>query len=375
MSAYTLLKQQGKARAGSFMTAHGAFETPQFMPVGTKATVKGVDCERLIEIGSQISLVNTYHLWLRPGPELINRLGGIHKFCGFNKPILSDSGGYQIFSLKSLRKLSEEGVEFQSHLDGKKMLLSPEKAIDIQETLGVDIAMVLDECPASTLSFAETEKSLELTIRWAKRCLAARTKPEQTQVFGITQGSLFPELRKRAAEELSNLDFDGMAIGGLSVGEEPQKMYEVLSYHVDQLPQHKIRYLMGVGTPRDIIQAVSEGVDTFDCVMPTRAGRFGRAFISGPEVYINLRNSKFVEDSNPLDSECKCLACRNYSRAYIAHLFRSDEMLGPQLLSIHNLAFYLNFMRKIRAAILDGEFESLHRDEMNRWKGIEKTPA
>lgn len=375
MTNFTIEASCGKARAGIFKTHHGDFETPQFMPVGTKASVKGVDCERLMEIGTQITLVNTYHLWLRPGPELINRLGGIHKFCNFKGPILSDSGGYQVFSLKGMRKISEGGVEFRSHLDGAKMFLSPEKAIDIQETLGVDIAMVLDECPSSKLSEEEISKSLDLTLRWAKRCLSAR-KRQETQLFGITQGALYPELRKRAAEELSamafdGMAFDGMAIGGLSVGESPAAMYEVLSYHVDQLPAEKIHYLMGVGTPRDIVQGVYEGIDTFDCVMPTRAGRFGRAFVFGEEPYINIKNSKFIEDSDPLCKTCSCLACRNYSRAYLCHLFRVGEMLGPQLLSIHNLAHYLNLMRSIRSAIKDGTYEHFYQQEKLRWQGFE----
>lgn len=370
MSNYTLESSCGKARAGSFKTHHGEFQTPQFMPVGTKASVKGVDCERLKEIGTQITLVNTYHLWLRPGPELISRLGGVHKFCNFTGPILSDSGGYQVFSLKGLRKISEDGVEFRSHLDGAKMFLSPEKAVEIQEAFGVDIAMVLDECPSSKLSEAETSISLDRTLRWAKRCLEARRRPE-TQLFGITQGALYPELRKKAAEELSQLNFDGMAIGGLSVGEPAESMYEVLSYHVDQLPKDKIRYLMGVGTPRDIVQGVYQGIDTFDCVMPTRAGRFGRAFIYGPEPYINIKNTRFVEDQSPLCAECKCLACRNYSRAYISHLFRVNEMLGPQLLSIHNLAHYLDLMRRIRKSILSNNYENFFLAENSRWQNFE----
>jgi queuine tRNA-ribosyltransferase len=370
MTNFTIEASCGKARAGRFKTHHGDFQTPQFMPVGTKASVKGVDCERLLEIGTQITLVNTYHLWLRPGPELIKRLGGIHKFCNFHGPILSDSGGYQVFSLKGLRKISEEGVEFRSHLDGAKMFLSPENAIEIQETFGVDIAMVLDECPSSGLSHEATSKSLELTLRWAKRCLQARKRVE-TQIFGITQGALYPDLRRQAAEELSQLSFDGMAIGGLSVGELPEAMYEVLNYHVDQLPSDKIHYLMGVGTPRDIVQGVYEGIDTFDCVMPTRAGRFGRAFVKGPEPYINIKNSRFVEEQEPLSADCSCLACRNYSRAYICHLFRVGEMLGPQLLSIHNLAHYLDLMRGIRNAIIAGNYEQFYQNEKSRWSGFE----
>lgn len=371
MEKYKLITQDDNARLGTFTTTHGVFETPNFMPVGTRASVKGVDVERLREAGAQIMLVNTYHLWLRPGPDLIGKLGGIQKFSGFNGPILSDSGGFQVFSLKGMRKLSEEGVEFQSHLDGSKQFLSPEKAIQIQETLGVDIAMVLDECPDGTLDYSAVDTSLSLTLRWAKRCLDARTNAERTSLFGITQGGMFPELRKRAAEALSSMPFDGLAIGGLSVGEPKKKMYEVLSYHPAQLPKEKIRYLMGVGTPEDIITAVHFGVDLFDCVMPTRSGRFGRAFVSGDEPFINIKNSRFSLDSDPLDSECVCVACRNYSRAYIHHLFKVDEMLGPQLLSAHNLAFYLSFMRRIREAIGGGCFNALYSAERARWRDFQ----
>jgi queuine tRNA-ribosyltransferase len=341
-------------------TNHGTIETPNFMPVGTKASVKGIDVERLRESGAQITLVNTYHLWLRPGPERIQKLGGIQKFSGWNAPILSDSGGYQVFSLKGMRKLTEEGVEFQSHLDGSKQFLSPEKAIWIQETLGVDIAMVLDECPSPGLPIDELKRSLDMTHRWAARCITARKNPEQTQLFGITQGGSHRSLRTESAQVLSEMPFNGMAIGGLSVGEPKEVMYEVLSYHPAQLPEDKVRYLMGVGTPEDIITAVKFGVDIFDCVMPTRAGRFGRAFIGGEIPFINIKNSKFALDDTPLDEACGCVACRNYSKAYIHHLFKVDEMLGPQMLSAHNIYHYLSFMRQIRTAIKEGTFNELY---------------
>jgi queuine tRNA-ribosyltransferase len=357
----------GLARVGSFETTHGTFETPNFMPVGTKATVKGVDAERLKEAGAQITLVNTYHLWLRPGPERIKELGGIQKFSGWNGPILSDSGGFQVFSLEGIRKLSEEGVEFRSHLDGSKQFLSPEKAIYIQETFGVDIAMVLDECPDASLPYDYLAKSLDLTVRWAKRCIAARTAHDKTKVFGITQGAGNRELRTKAAQMISELDFDGLAIGGLSVGEPKEVMYEVLSYHPQQLPKDKIRYLMGVGTPQDIVTAVRSGVDLFDCVMPTRSGRFGRAFVSGEEPFINIRNVQFAASDQPLDSNCSCIACRNYCRGYIHHLFKSDEMLGPMLVSAHNLTHYLDLMRRIRQAIRSGTFEQLYQYENSRF--------
>lgn len=355
------------ARRGMFTTSHGTFDTPNFMPVGTRASVKGVDCERLKETGAQITLVNTYHLWLRPGHEEIKRLGGIHRFCNWEGPILSDSGGFQIFSLQGIRKLSEAGVEFRSHIDGSAQFLSPEKAIEIQEALGVDIAMVLDECPAADMDYAAVEKSLEMTHRWAVRCLDARQQPDRTAVFGITQGGMHRDLRTRSAEYLSSLPFDGLAIGGLSVGEPKPVMYEVLSYHVSQLPQTGIRYLMGVGTPQDIVEAVSRGIDLFDCVMPTRAGRFGRAYVRGDTPYLNIKNAVYRDDAAPLDASCSCLACRAYSRAYIHHLFRVDEMLGPILLSVHNLTHYLDLMQTIRSSIAEGNFEALYAKEHARW--------
>ena len=357
----------GKARRGEYITASGPFSTPNFMPVGTRGSVKGVDVERLREIGTEITLVNTYHLWLRPGPSVVRALGDIHAFCNFHGPILSDSGGFQVFSLKGMRTLSEEGVEFRSHLDGAKKFLSPEKSIEIQEELGVDIAMVLDEGPAGTLDHAAVEKSLHMTHRWARRSLAAR-KHDRTSIFGITQGGVFRDLRTLSAENLSEVPFDGMAIGGLSVGESKESMYDVLSYHPEQLPANKIRYLMGVGTPEDIVEAVSQGVDLFDCVMPTRSGRFGRAFITGAEPFINIKNSRFALDTTPLDESCGCVACRNYSKGYVHHLFKVGEMLGPQLLSIHNLSHYLTLMRGIRSAIEEGSFGELHARERARWR-------
>ena len=357
-------------RLGMFNTLHGSFETPNFMPVGTQASVKGVDTERLKEMGAQIMLVNTYHLWLRPGAELVKELGGIRKFAGWDGPILSDSGGFQVFSLQGIRKLSEEGVEFRSHIDGSKKFLSPEKSIEIQETLGVDIAMAFDECPAGTLDHTAVSKSLDLTLRWARRCLDARKNPEQTKLFGITQGGMFKDLRTKSADAMRELNFDGYAIGGLSVGEPKPAMYEVLSYHVEQLPTDKIRYLMGVGTPQDIVEAVSRGVDLFDCVMPTRAGRFGRAFISGEKPFINIKNSQFQKSSEPIDSNCRCLACRRYTRAYINHLFKVDEMLGPILLSIHNLQYYLQLMHNIRSSIANNSFQELYKNEHARWSNV-----
>jgi queuine tRNA-ribosyltransferase len=370
MSRYTLKKMSGKARRGSFRTRAGTFETPIFMPVGTRGSVKGVDVERLAELGTQIMLVNTYHLWLRPGHERVKAVGGIHAFTGWKGPILSDSGGYQVFSLKSIRTLTEEGIEFRSHIDGTKQFLSPEGSINVQQTLGVSIAMALDECPASTMDYAAYEKSLEMTYRWAKRSLAARTDPEMC-LFGITQGGCHKDLRTRAAEQICGLPFDGLAIGGLSVGEPKEAMYETLSYHVDQLDKERIHYLMGVGTPEDIIEAVSQGVDIFDCVMPTRSGRFGRVFVDNDPPFFNIKNSRFAEDTGPLDPTCTCVACRNYSRAYINHLFKVGEMLGPQLASIHNLTHYLSLMKRIRESIEDETFEQLYALIKGRWKDLD----
>jgi queuine tRNA-ribosyltransferase len=358
--------QDGSARRGQLTTSQGVVDTPQFMPVGTCGSVKGVDCERLTETGAQMMLVNTYHLWLRPGPELVQKLGGIHRFTGWKGSILSDSGGYQVFSLQSIRKISEKGVSFRSHLDGSPKFLSPEGAIQIQETLGVDVAMVLDECPRFDMPAKEIAYSVAMTCRWARRCFTARRRAE-TALFAITQGAGSEELRTECIQQLAETTFDGFAIGGLSVGEVKEEMYRVLNFHTKQLPAHRPRYLMGVGTPQDIVQAVSEGVDLFDCVMPTRAGRFGRAFISGDTPYLNIRNAQWARDPLPLDETCSCIACRNYTKGYIHHLFKAKEMLGPQLLSNHNLTHYLALMKRIRKSIEDGHFSELCRAEMERW--------
>jgi queuine tRNA-ribosyltransferase len=369
-SRYTLKAKLGKARRGSFRTRSGTFETPTFMPVGTKASVKGVDVHRLAECGASVMLVNTYHLWLRPGHERIARLGGIHAFSGWKGPILSDSGGFQVFSLQGIRKITEEGVEFRSHLDGSKQFLSPERSIEVQQTMGVDIAMALDECPSSTLGFDELNRSLDMTIRWAKRSLAARSDPEMC-MFGITQGGCQSELRTRSAQEISEIPFDGYAIGGLSVGEPKDSMYKVLEYHPEQLPESHIRYLMGVGTPEDIIEAVSQGVDIFDCVMPTRSGRFGRVFVEDDPPFFNIKNSRYAEDQGPIDPLCGCMACSTYSRAYIHHLFKVGEMLGPQLASIHNLSHYLSLMKRIRTEIEGGGFQKLYATIKSRWAALD----
>lgn len=370
---YRSIATDGAARRGEFSTAHGIFQTPNFMPVGTQGSVKGVDVERVREAGAQIMLVNTYHLALRPGETQVQALGGIQKFTGWSGPILSDSGGFQVFSLKSIRTLSEQGVEFRSHIDGRKIFLSPERSIEIQQTLGVDIAMAFDECPAYQHDHEAVAKSLAMTIRWASRCLAARTR-EDMSLFGITQGGIFRDLRTESAEAISALPFDGVAVGGLSVGEPKPEMYEVMSYHVAQLPVDKIRYVMGVGTPEDLVTGVKNGVDLFDCVMPTRAGRFGRAFINGPIPYVNIRNAENAGSTEPLDSTCQCIACRTYSRGYIHHLFKAREMLGPQLMSIHNLTHYLSLMKRIRDSIEAGTFGALYAEIKGRWRDVGDDP-
>ncbi len=345
------------------------------MPVATQGSVKGVDIERVAELGAQIVLVNTYHLWQRPGHELVKKLGGIHRFMNWDGPILRDSGGFQVFSLEGIRKIKEEGVHFQSHIDGRKLLLTPELSVQIQEALGVDIAMAFDECPDARRDKEDIRQSLDRTHRWEKRCLEARSS-EDTSLFAITQGACFPDLRAYSASALQDIEtetlrFDGFAIGGLSVGEPIPQMYETLSYHVQQLPHERPRYLMGVGRPVDIVQAVSEGVDLFDCVMPTRSGRFARAFIDGEKPYINIRNAEHRESERPLEDGCECLACRNYSRAYIHHLFRAEEMLGPVLLSVHNLWHYQKLMKDIRESIVTNTFSELFREIKGRWEAAD----
>jgi queuine tRNA-ribosyltransferase len=365
---FKILSNHGTARVGEFTTLHGSFSTPNFMPVATRGAVKGIDSDKLSQLGAEVILVNTYHLWLRPGEEVVAKLGGVHKFSGWGKTILSDSGGYQVFSLSQMRKITEDGVQFRSQLDGSQLFLTPEVAIEVQETLGVDIAMMFDECPPAEADFEYHKASLARTLRWGARAQKARKKSDKTHLFGITQGGLFKELRGHSAEEIARLNFDGNAIGGLSVGETPHQMYEVLSYHVEQLPREKIRYLMGVGTPRDIVIAVSLGIDLFDCVMPTRAGRFGRAFLMSEAPYLNIKNSKYARDKEALEDNCGCPTCQKYSRAYLNHLFKVDEMLGPILLTQHNLWLYLNLMRKIRHSISEGKLELLTQDIKRLWE-------
>jgi queuine tRNA-ribosyltransferase len=366
--SYKIEKTCGAARAGRMMTAHGGVETPVFMPVGTLGTVKGVPQHLLEELGVQILLSNTYHLYLRPGDDLIARRGGLHRFIGWDKPILTDSGGYQVFSLSSRRTIDETGAHFRSHLDGSAHSLTPEKAADIQAQLGSDIAMVLDECLAHPATEEAARASMARTLRWAcrgrDRFLALRdglvphvqvSNPGQAQ-FGIVQGSVFPGLREESAAQTVEIGFEAYAIGGLSVGEPPEVMYDMVSRTTPALPADRPRYLMGTGTPEDLVESVARGIDLFDCVLPTRNARNGQLFTSGGR--INIKNARYAEDDRPLDPACGCYTCRTCSRAYLRHLFQAGEINSSTLNTLHNLHFYLDTLRQIRDAIAFGRFES-----------------
>lgn len=343
-------KQSG-ARLGRLHTPHGTIDTPIFMPVGTQATVKAMTPEELKAIEAQIILSNTYHLYLRPGHKLIEKAGGLHKFMNWDRPILTDSGGFQVFSLGDLRKISEEGVEFRSHLDGSKHFISPEKAVEIQNALGSDIIMAFDECAPYPAERHYVKNSLQRTTRWAKRCKQAHQNPDRQALFGIIQGGMYKDLREQSAQEIIELDFPGYAVGGLSVGEPKPLMYEVLGYTTPLMPQDKPRYLMGVGTPDCLIEGVIRGVDMFDCVLPTRIARNGTAMTSIGKVVI--KNAKYIEDFLPLDPNCECYTCKNYSRAYLRHLYKAEEILSARLVTYHNLYFLIDLMKKIRIAILE----------------------
>ncbi|MSQ94314.1 MAG: tRNA guanosine(34) transglycosylase Tgt [Gemmataceae bacterium] len=363
---FELLQTDGKARLGRLHTAHGAVETPVFMAVGTQATVKGLTPIQLEDAGVQIVLGNTYHLTLRPGDELIAELGGLHKFMNWPRPILTDSGGYQIYSLAANLKIDDRAAVFRSHIDGDLLELTPEKAVRIQENLGSDIAMCLDECPPADTPADYRRIAVERTLLWAKRCQAAHRRPDQA-LFAIVQGGTDVDLRVRCAETLAKLDFPGYALGGFSVGETTQQMAAALEPSADALPQHKPRYLMGVGKPLDLLLGIARGIDMFDCVMPTRNGRNATAFTQSGQV--KLRNSCHKRDSAPLESDCGCPTCRQFSRAYLHHLFLADEMLGPTLLSLHNLAFYNRLMADVRHAIAERRFAEVYADRLARWGG------
>ncbi|MEK9627670.1 MAG: tRNA guanosine(34) transglycosylase Tgt [Nitrospinota bacterium] len=350
MIEFEVLKKHShsSARLGVLKTPHGKIDTPCFMPVGTQATVKALTPENLESIGAQIILGNTYHLYLRPGHELIESLGGLHKFMNWNNPILTDSGGFQVFSMNKLTKVTEEGVKFQSHIDGSSHFISPEKSMEIQKSLGADIIMAFDEPTPYPSDLATTQKSLQLTTRWAKRCKDSFQSKNQS-LFGIVQGGMHPTLRKESAEQIIELDFPGYAIGGLSVGEEKSLMNEMTEHTAKLLPEQKPRYLMGVGTPENLLTCSSLGVDMFDCVMPTRNARNGSLFVTGGK--INIKNAKYQNDPGPIDPNCNCYTCKNYSRAYLRHLFMAGEILAMHLLTLHNSTFYQNWMKKIRNAI------------------------
>ncbi len=359
MSGNFLLKQESAlshARLGELHTPHGTVQTPVFMPVGTRATVKAMSPRELEEEEVQIILGNTYHLLLKPGPELIRKAGGLHVFEGWNHPILTDSGGFQVFSLASLRKLKPDGVEFSSHIDGSRFFLGPKESIRIQRLLGSDVVMAFDECTPYPCSKDDAARSLELTKRWET---VSREQPleEGQQMFGIVQGSVYRDLREDAATFLSNLDFDGYAIGGVSVGESQEEMFQVMEWTAPLLPKDKPRYLMGVGVPKQILEGVKYGIDMFDCVMPTRLARHGSAFQRGGGM-IPVKAGRYAEDFSPVDDACDCYCCRNFTRAYVRHLLHVNEILGVRLLTIHNIHYFMKLMQRIRAGILDGTLEA-----------------
>ena len=350
---YNLIKTEKntKARLGTIKTNYGTVETPMFMPVGTKATVKGLSPEEVKETGAGIVLANTYHLWLRPGEDIVSKAGGLHKFMNYDGPILTDSGGFQVFSLAKNKKkdITEEGVHFKSHIDGKALFLTPEKSIEIQNKLDSDIAMSFDECPPASASYEYLKNSVERTIRWAKRGKETHRNPNQS-LFGIVQGGAYEDLRKYSAIETVKLDFDGYSIGGVANdGESKEDMYKAIDYSIPYLPENKVRYLMGVGEPIDIIEGVIRGVDIFDCVLPTRIARHGQAFTRNGK--INLNNAKYKEDFTPIEESCDCYACKHYTKAYIRHLLNTGEMLGGRLLSIHNIRFLIRLTEELREAI------------------------
>lgn len=354
-----LKKDPSGARLGELITPHGKITTPVFMPVGTAATVKAVTSEELETLGAEVILGNTYHLMLRPGEKVIEKLGGLHPFMGWQRPILTDSGGYQVFSLALRRKILPEGVRFQSHIDGDEYFLTPERAIEIQEALGTDIAMVLDECTPYPATREEAEKSMRLSLQWGMQCLEARKKKEML-LFGIVQGGFYPDLRKNCLGELASHNFDGLALGGLSVGEPQEACYAIGSELAPLMPADKPRYLMGMGLPEDIVEAVGWGVDMFDCVIPTRNARNGQLFTtSGP---IQIKHTEHREDPRPIDENCSCPVCKKYSRAYLRHLYLAKEILSSRLNTIHNLHFYLELIRKIRAAISSGRFAEFKKE-------------
>lgn len=361
---YELLKNDKKARYGVIHSKYGDFNTPMFMPVGTRATVKTLSVEELYACNTGIILANTYHLWLRPGPDIIEKAGGIHKFMNYNRPMLTDSGGFQVFSLANPKDISEEGVKFKSHIDGSNLFLTPEKSIEIQNKIGADIIMSFDECPYYPCTYEYMKNSVERTLRWAKRGKDTH-KNDNQMLFGIVQGGEFKDLREYSAKETVKMNFDGYSIGGTSVGEDKKTMYEMIDNCIDFLPTDKIRYLMGVGDPLDILEGVERGVDIFDCVLPTRIARHGNAFTRYGKM--NLKNAKFKDDFAPVEDSCDCYCCNNYTRSYIRHLFSVDEVLGQRLLSIHNIRFLIKLTEEIRDAINNDSFDEYKADFIEKY--------
>ncbi len=379
---YKLLKQEGRAKRGEFHTVHGVIQTPVFMNVGTAAAIKGaVSTQDLQQIKTQVQLSNTYHLHVRPGDELIWELGGLHKFMVWDKPILTDSGGFQVFSLAGLRKIKEEGVYFQSHIDGRKIFMGPEESMQIQSHLASTIAMAFDECPSSVAERSYVEASVARTARWLKRCKKEMKRLNQQEdtinrhqmLFGINQGAIFDDIRIEHAKQISELDLDGYAIGGLAVGESHQEMYHILDVTVPHLPLEKPTYLMGVGTPANILEGVERGVDFFDCVYPSRNGRHGHLYTNQGK--LNLFNRKYEKDQRPIEEGCQCPACRHYSRAYIRHLLKAKEMLGMRLCVLHNLYFYNTMMEEIRDALDQGRFHAYKEEKLYGMKQREDGSA
>jgi queuine tRNA-ribosyltransferase len=381
--SFHITRTSGAARRGVLTTPHGSVQTPCFMPVGTQGAVKALTHRDLDGVGAEIILANTYHLYLRPGADRIGRLGGLHSFIGWSKPILTDSGGYQVFSLAARRKVHENGVTFRSHLDGSEHLLTPENAVDIQARLGSDVAMMLDECVEYPVTHDRARTALERTVRWARRgrdhFLRSResgsslaTNPGQAQ-FGIVQGGTYPDLRGRSAEETVGVGFEAYAIGGLSVGEPIPVMYDITEHTARLLPGDRLRYLMGVGTPLDIVEGVARGIDMFDCVLPTRNARNGQLFTSTGR--LNIKNAEFADDENPVDSACACYACRSFSRAYLRHLFQSREMAAATLNTLHNLHFYLDTMARIREAIVFSTLEDLRQEYRRIFPALTADPT
>jgi queuine tRNA-ribosyltransferase len=363
-----ILTKDGRARLGMVKTAHGDVETPVFMPVGTQGTVKAATHRDLKEMGVKMVLANAYHLYLRPGDGLIKEFGGIHRFSGWDGSVLTDSGGYQIFSLGVLREIKEDGVVFQSHIDGSKHFLSPETVIEIQDNIGADICMCFDECVPYPASYEYTDASVELTSRWAKRCKDAK-KDRGTLLFGIVQGGFYDALRVKSARDIVSMDFDGYALGGLSVGEPKALMWEMVDAVRDYLPEEKPRYLMGLGFPEDIVEGVKKGIDMFDCVIPTRHARNGSLFTSRGR--LNIKHARYTRDSEPLDRDCDCYTCRNFSRAYLRHLFISHELTGYYLNTLHNVSYYINLVKEIREAIREKRFDAFYDDFKAKYEGGE----